>query len=108
MMITSEVREMGFIKIINPAIRDELSKAGFNYITENIGKGKKCYAFADCKELKRILWRTDRILKLKRQTFDKANDRILCIVPSGLKSRYDRILARAVQEKNFRIQGRTI
>lgn len=46
---------MGFIKIINPAIRDELSKAGFNYITENIGKGKKCYAFADCKELRKIL-----------------------------------------------------
>ena len=46
---------MGFIKVLNPAIRDELSKAGFNYITENIGKGKESYAFADCKELRRIL-----------------------------------------------------
>ena len=76
-------------------------------IGENVCRIDKA-AFGDCKELKRILWKTDRILKLKRQTFDKANARILCIVPSGLKSRYDRILARAVQEKNFHIQGKTI
>lgn len=46
---------MGFIKILNPAIRDELSKAGFNYITERYGKDKETYAFADCKELRKIL-----------------------------------------------------
>ena len=76
-------------------------------IGENVCQIDKA-VFSDCKELKRILWKTDRIMKLKRQTFDRANDRILCIVPSRLKSRYDRILARAVQEKNFHIQGKII
>lgn len=46
---------MGFIKVLNPAIRDELSKAGFNYITERYTKDKESYAFADCKELRKIL-----------------------------------------------------
>ncbi len=76
-------------------------------IGENVCQIGKA-AFGDCKALKRIIWKTDRILKLNRQTFDKANARILCIVPSGLKSRYEEILARVIREKTFRILGKSI
>ncbi len=76
-------------------------------IGENVCQIGKA-AFGNCKALKRIVWKTDRILKLKRQTFDKANSRILCIVPSELKSRYDGILERVIREKNFRILEKSI
>ena len=46
---------MAFIKITNPAIRDELSAAGFMYITEQISKDKEIYAFADCKQIRKLL-----------------------------------------------------
>ena len=76
-------------------------------IGENVRQIGKA-AFGDCKALKRIIWKSDRDLKLERQTFDKANARILCIIPSGLKSRYDGILDKAVREKNFRILEKSI
>lgn len=46
---------MVFIKITNPAIRDELSAAGFSYITERINQDTELFAFADCKQIRKLL-----------------------------------------------------
>lgn len=44
-----------FIKVFNPAVRNQLTAAGFNYITEQLGNGITAFVFVDCKEIRRIL-----------------------------------------------------
>ena len=46
---------MGFIKVFDPVVRDELVTAGFNYTIEHFDKDKEVYAFADSKELREFL-----------------------------------------------------
>ena len=46
---------MGFIKVFDLAVRDELATAGFKYTVERIAKDKEAYAFADSKEIREYL-----------------------------------------------------
>lgn len=43
---------MGFIKVFDLAVRDELVNAGFKYMVEHYDKDKEVYAFTDSKELR--------------------------------------------------------
>ena len=46
---------MGFIKVFDSAVRDELVTAGFKYVVEKLAKDKEVYAFSDSKELREYL-----------------------------------------------------
>lgn len=46
---------MGFIKVFDPAVRDELVNAGFKYMVEHYDKDEEVYAFTDSKELREYL-----------------------------------------------------
>ena len=46
---------MGFIKVFDPAVRDELVSAGFKYTVEYLSKGNEVYAFLDGKEIREYL-----------------------------------------------------
>lgn len=48
---------MGFIKVFDSAVRDELVAAGFKYTVERVAKDKEAYAFVDGKELREYLMR---------------------------------------------------
>lgn len=43
---------MGFIKVFDPVVRDELATAGFKYMVERLTADKEVYAFPDSKELR--------------------------------------------------------
>lgn len=46
---------MGFIKVFDSAVRDELVAAGFKYTVEKLAKDKDVYAFSDSRELREYL-----------------------------------------------------
>lgn len=46
---------MGFIKVFDSAVRDELVAAGFKYTVEKLAKDKETYAFPDGKEIREYL-----------------------------------------------------
>ena len=43
---------MGFIKVFDPAVRDELAAAGFKYTVERLKHNEEAFSFADSKEIR--------------------------------------------------------
>lgn len=43
---------MGFIKVFDSAVRDELAAAGFKYTVERLKNNEEAFSFADSKEIR--------------------------------------------------------
>ncbi len=55
---------MGFIKLFDPAVRDELAAAGFKYTVERLKNNEEYFSFLDSKELREYLMKNFSDVKL--------------------------------------------
>ena len=46
---------MGFIKLFDPAVRDELAAVGFKYTVERMKNNEEVFSFIDSKEIREYL-----------------------------------------------------
>ena len=55
---------MGFIKLFDPAVRDELVAVGFKYTVERMKNNEEVFSFLDSKELREYLMKNFSDVKL--------------------------------------------
>ena len=55
---------MGFVKVFDSAVRDELVAAGFKYTVEHLKNKEEIFAFVDSKEIREYLMKNFSDVKL--------------------------------------------